>query len=230
MNKSYEKIISSLSANTFTNSIGMEFVRIPAGSFEMGDSSLEPIHTVIISQEFYMGRTAVTQAQWLAVMGSNPSKFKHSNNCSVESVSWEDVQIFIRQLDAKGEGTFRLPTEAEWEYSCRAGTTGDYAGDLDSMAWYNANSGNKPHEVATKEPNGWGLYDMHGNVWEWTADWYGDYPSGIVSDPRGASSGSERVLRGGSWNHDDIFARSAKRDYYSPLYESYDLGFRLVRN
>jgi len=221
--------ISTNSANFLTNSFGMEFVKIPAGSFTMGDSSNEPIHQVKITREFYLGRTLVTQAQWLAVMGTNPSKFKHSNNCPVESVSWENVQEFIHKLNSQEEGTYRLPTEAEWEYSCRAGTTGDYAGDLDSLAWYSENSGSKPHEVATKQPNAWGLYDMHGSVWEWTADWYGDYPVGIVSDPTGASSGSDRVLRGGSWNHDAVFARSGDRDYYPPSYQSYDLGFRLVR-
>ena len=219
-----------LSAEILTNSLEMEFVKIPAGSFQMGDSSNGPIHVVTISEGFYLGRTEVTQAQWFAVMGSNPSKFNNCNNCAVESVSWEDVQEFIVKFNAKGDGTCRLPTEAEWEYACRAGTTGDYAGDLDSMGWYNANSGNKPPKVATKEPNRWGLYDMHGNVWEWTADWHGDYPSGSVSDPTGAISGSFRVLRGGSWNHDAVFARSGDRDYYTPSYRSYDLGFRLVRN
>ncbi len=213
-----------------TNSLGMKLMGVPAGSFQMGDSSNGPIHTVTLSQGFYMGRTEVTQAQWVAVMGSNPSYFKNCDNCPVEQVSWDDVQEFIRKLNAKGEGVYRLPTEAEWEYAARAGTTGDFAGNLDSMAWYSANAGNKTHEVATKQANAWGLYDMHGNVWEWVQDWYGSYPSGSATNPTGATSGSDRVNRGGGWSDDAGLARSAFRYHYTPSIRYYDLGFRVVRN
>jgi len=215
-----------------TNSLGMKLMGVPAGTFQMGSNgqSDEKIHTVTLSQGFYMGRTEVTQAQWVAVMGSNPSYFKNCDNCPVEQVSWDDVQEFIRKLNAKGEGVYRLPTEAEWEYAARAGTTGDYAGNLDSMAWYSANAGGKTHEVATKQANAWGLYDMHGNVWEWVADWYGSYPSGSVSNPTGATSGSGRVDRGGGWFSDAGSARSADRISNTPSDRLSDLGFRVVRN
>jgi formylglycine-generating enzyme required for sulfatase activity len=186
---------------TFENSIGMEFVKIPAGSFMMGSDKCDnekPIHKVTISQDFWLQKTEVTQAQWQAVMGNNPSNFK-GNNLPVETVSWDDAQEFIKKLNAKGEGTYRLPTEAEWEYAARAGTTGDYAGNLDSMAWYSANSDMKTHPIGQKQANAWGLYDMHGNVWEWCEDWYDSYPSGTVTDPTGAASGSYRVIRGSCW-------------------------------
>ncbi len=219
---------SSSSSNTFKNSIGMEFVKIPAGSFMMGDNSEKPIHKVTISRDFYMGKTEVTQAQWKALMGNNPSHFK-GDNLPVETVSWDDAQEFIKKLNAKGEGTYRLPTESEWEYAARAGTTGDYAGNLDSMAWYGANSGNKTHEVGTKQANAFGLYDMHGNVWEWCQDWYGEYSSSAQTDPTGASSGSFRVSRGGSWLNYGGLLRSANRNSYTPSDRYFNLGFRLVR-
>jgi formylglycine-generating enzyme required for sulfatase activity len=177
-----------------------------------------------------MGRTEVTQAQWQAVMGNNPSYFKNCPQCPVETVSWEDAQRFVDKLNAQNDGfKYRLPTEAEWEYAARSGTTGDYAGNLDSMAWYSGNSGNKTHEVATKQPNAWGLYDMHGNVWEWCEDWYGDYPSGAVTNPTGAASGSYRVFRGGSWYFDAVNLRSAYRNRNSPSLRLSRLGFRVVR-
>ncbi|MDQ3180143.1 MAG: SUMF1/EgtB/PvdO family nonheme iron enzyme [Acidobacteriota bacterium] len=218
---------------TFTNSIGMEFVKIPSGSFMMGSDIIyrdeNPIHKVAISQDFWLQRTVVTQAQWQAVMGNNPSRFK-GDNLPVETVSWDDAQEFIKKLNAKGEGTYRLPTEAEWEYAARAGTTGDYAGNLDSMAWYSANSGSKTHEVGTKQTNGWRLYDMHGNVWEWCANWYGEYPSGAVTNPAGATTGSNRVYRGGSFINGAVNLRSAIRYHNSPSLRNPYLGFRVVRN
>ena len=217
-----------------TNSLGMKLMGVPAGTFQMGSSNGEanenPIHTVNITQGFYMGRTEVTQAEWMAVMGNNPSNFKNCDNCPVEQASWEEVQDFIRTLNARGEGTYRLPTEAEWEYAARAGTTGDYAGNLDSMAWYEANAGSKTREVATKQPNGWGLYDMHGNVWECVQDWFGDYPSGSVTNPTGAPSGSYWVARGGSFDAPAGVLRSAIRGTSPPLYRAHNLGFRVVRN
>ncbi len=230
---------SSSSSNPLKNSIGMEFVKIPAGSFMMGSPTSEKErdgdetqHRVTISKDFYLGKYEVTQEEYEKVMGANPSSLPNNcPRCPVQNVSWEDAQEFIKKLNAKGEGTYRLPTEAEWEYACRAGTTGDYAGSLDSMAWYgyDKNSVNTSHEVGTKQPNAFGLYDMHGNVWEWTADWYGDYPSGSVTDPTGASSGSHRVIRGGSWLYTAPYLRSASRFYYPPFKRFYALGFRVVR-
>jgi formylglycine-generating enzyme required for sulfatase activity len=214
------------------NSFGMEFMYIPAGNFMMGsnEGGDEKAHRVTLSQPFWMGRTEVTQAQWQAVMGNNPSYFKNCPQCPVETVSWEDAQRFVDKLNAQNDGfKYRLPTEAEWEYAARSGTTGDYAGNLDSMAWYSGNSGNKTHEVATKQPNAWGLYDMHGNVWEWCEDWYGDYPSGAVTNPTGAASGSYRVFRGGSWYFDAVNLRSAYRNRNSPSLRLSRLGFRVVR-
>ena len=212
----------------------IEMVKIPAGSFMMGSNNgsgdEKPVHKVTISQAFFMGKTEVTQAQWQAVMGNNPSNFRDCPTCPIEQVSWDDAQEFIKKLNAKGEGTYRLPTEAEWECAARAGTTGDYAGNLDSMGWYSANSDSKTHPVGTKQANAWGLYDMHGNVWEWCQDWYGEYPSGAVTNPTGATSGSDRVGRGGGWSGDAVFLRSANRSFNSPSYRSNRLGFRVVRN
>jgi formylglycine-generating enzyme required for sulfatase activity len=224
---------NSSNPNTFKNSIGMEFVKIPSGSFMMGsptsekDRSGDEIqHQVTISKDFYLGKYEVTQAQWQAIMGSNPSNFK-SDNLPVEQVNWDDTQEFIKKLNAKGEGTYRLPTEAEWEYAARAGTTGDYYGNIDSIAWYKDNSGSKTHPVGQKQANAFGLYDMSGNVWEWCQDWYGDYPSGAVTNPTGATSGSARVSRGGSWSDPAVNLRSACR--YTPSERFSFLGFRLLR-
>jgi formylglycine-generating enzyme required for sulfatase activity len=162
-------------------------------------------------------------------MGSNPSGFKGPNR-PVEQVSWNDAQEFIAKLNAKNDGyRYRLPTEAEWEYAARAGTTGAYAGDLDAMGWYDKNSGGKTHLVATKTANAWGLYDMHGNVWEWVQDWYGDYSAVAVTDPVGPNTGSFRVYRGGSWSNWAQYCRSALRDFHSPDIRYNNLGFRLLR-
>ncbi|MBS1794308.1 MAG: formylglycine-generating enzyme family protein [Acidobacteria bacterium] len=227
----------------------MEFVKIPAGSFTMGSppgekdrEDNENQHRVTIGRDFYLGKYEVTQAQWKAVMGSNPSIFK-GDNLPVENVSWDDAQEFIKKLNAKGEGTYRLPTEAEWEYAARAGTTTAFSFG-DSLSSEQANfDGNYPYGTASKgkylakttpvgsyAPNGWGLYDMHGNVWEWCADWYGDYPDGSVADPTGPGSGSNRVNRGGSWRSHGRGLRSAYRYGYVPSDRYYILGFRLVRN
>lgn len=198
---------------TYTNSIGMEFVLIPAGSFQMGaDPNFEdaaddqtPRHRVTLSQPFYLGKYEVTQEQWVAVMGTNPSRFKGRTN-PVEQVSFDDVQTFIRKLNAKEGGSrYRLPTEAEWEYAARAGATGKYGfGDDDDQlglyAWYTGNSGDKTHPVGQLRANAWGLHDMHGNVWEWVQDWYDEsyYRHSPATDPRGPGSGSNRVFRGGA--------------------------------
>jgi formylglycine-generating enzyme required for sulfatase activity len=165
-------------------------------------------------------------------MGNNPSYFKGCDSCPVEQVSWDDVQEFINKLNAKNDGfNYRLPTEAEWEYACRAGTTGDYAGNLDSMAWYGSNSGSKTHLVGQKQPNAFGLYDMHGNVWEWCQDWYDAnyYKNSPSTDPKNTSTGSGRVLRGGGWDDDARDCRAADRYGGTPGDRGNDLGFRLIR-
>ena len=222
----------------------MEFVPIAAGSFVMGSPEGEqggiyyerPQHEVRISQGFSMGKYEVTQGEWEAVMGENPSSFKDcGTRCPVEKVSWEDVQEFLRRLNAREWKTgyrYRLPTEAEWEYAARAGTTGARYGALDEIAWYEDNtgddSGRTTQPVGQKRANAWGLHDMLGNVWEWTADWYGAYASGAVTDPTGPSTGTSRVARGGSAFRHASVARSAARTGQS-VWGSYDVGFRLVR-
>ena len=156
---------------------------------------------VRISRGFWLGKHEVTQSEWQAITGTNPSYFSGCGKCPVESVSWNDVQNYIRKLNARaGRGRYRLPTEAEWEYAARAGTSGDrYQSNLDGIAWYSGNRGKRTQPVGRKAPNGFGLHDMLGNVWEWVQDWYSDYPGGLVVDPRGPGSGSDRVSRGGSW-------------------------------
>ena len=188
---------------------GIDFVLIPEGSYMMGSNDgyddEKPVHQVKISRPFYLGKYPVTQAQWQTVMGNNPSHFKGASR-PVEQVSWNEVQEFITKLnELEGcEGCYRLPTEAEWEYAARAGTTtaysfGDDVGQLGNYAWYGDNSNGETHSVGEKGANLWGLYDMHGNVWEWVQDWYGNYPEGPLTDPTGPESGSYRVVRGGSW-------------------------------
>ena len=220
--------------------LGMEFAWVPAGDFVMGSPSHEEYsysderqHEVRISQGFWMGKYEVTQGEWKAVMGSNPSEFENCGRCPVEQVSWHDVQGFIKKLNARESGKgnrYRLPTEAEWEYAARAGTVGARHGELGAIAWYDGISGDRTHPVGEKRANGWGLHDMLGNVWEWTADWYGkEYPSGLVTDPRGPSTGSGRVHRGGGWTRNAANVRSAYRDYASAGYRGSGIGFRLVR-
>lgn len=203
------------------------------GSTE-GDPNEKPVHQVTINYSFYMGKYEVTQAQWQAVMGNNPSKFKDcGGNCPVEEVSWNDAQEFIRKLNQMNDDySYRLPTEAEWEYSCRAGTTGDYAGNLEEMAWYSDNSGHRTHAVGQKYPNAWGLADMHGNVWEWCQDWYHETYYGAPADGSAWLSGGEqrwRVLRGGSSlsGYNANFSRSATRFNYTPSQGSASFGFRV---
>jgi len=218
----------------------MEFKVLPAGTFSMGSPAEEQgrdddevLHSVELSA-FAMMTTEVTQAQWKAVMGENPSEFKGADR-PVEQVSWEDVQAFIQKLNKRDPGKgYRLPTEAEWEYACRAGSTGRWCfgedeSRLTDYAWYEANAGGTTHPVGQKQANAWGLYDMHGNVWEWCQDWDGDYPSGSVTNPTGASSGSSRVYRGGGWNYAAGGCRSAIRSSYDPSYRHFNLGFRLAR-
>ena len=214
-------------------SVTMKMVLIPAGKFLMGEG--EDRHEVTISKPFYMGVTEVTQAQYQAVMGADPSQIKGPTN-PVESVSWEEAVEFCRRLSEETRKAFRLPTEAEWEYACRAGSkTGFSFGDSDNAlaeyAWYKGNSAGTSHPVAQKKPNAWGLCDMHGNVWEWCADSYGSYASGASTDPQGAGSGGTRVVRGGSWSDSDTdLFRCAYRLNIDPSSRQYaTLGFRCAR-
>ena len=222
------------------NGVSFEMVRVEGGTFRMGATSEQgseacdnekPVHSVTLSG-YYIGKTEVTQALWKAVMGSNPSKFI-GDNLPVEMVSWDDCQEFIRKLNSMTGQNFRLPTEAEWEFACRGGNNSrgyKYSGsnNLGSVAWYDGNSGNKTHPVGTKAPNELGIYDMSGNVWEWCADWYGDYSSGAQTNPTGPYGGSNRVYRGGSWNYDVGRCRSSNRDFYYPWIRDIILGLRLA--
>jgi formylglycine-generating enzyme required for sulfatase activity len=225
---------------TLRNSIGMEFVLIPAGEFQMGSDDGEqdekPVHRVRISKAFYLGEYEVTQGQWQAVMGNNPSRFKGDPNLPVEGVSWDDVQEFIRRLNAKEGGTkYRLPTEAEWEYAARAGSTtvysfGNNPSQLGKYAWYDSNAESKTHPVGQKRANAWGLYDMHGNVWEWVKDVsISPYPPGFVTDPQGPLEGSYPVIRGASWFNYAHSFRLAIRGRHAPHEGTSFLGFRLLR-
>jgi formylglycine-generating enzyme required for sulfatase activity len=228
---------SSTLPHTRTNQAGIEFVLVPPGSFMMGSTNgaadEKPVHQVTISQSFYIGKYEVTQAQWQSVMGSNPSNFKDcGGNCPVEQVSWDDAQNFVNKLNESNDGfRYRLPTEAEWEYACRAGTTGDYAGTLSEMAWYSENSGSKTHAVGGKQPNAWGLADMHGNVWEWCQDWYHETYYGAPTDGTAWVTGGEqkeRVLLGGSWDSPATNLRSALRNGDAPGDRNLHFGFRVV--
>jgi formylglycine-generating enzyme required for sulfatase activity len=198
----------------------------------------KPQHRVRITKPFYLGKYLVTQEQWEAVMGSNPSYFKGPKN-PVETVSWDDCQKFLGKLNAttgKQGGKLVLPTEAQWEYACRAGSTTRYyfaddASRLGEYAWYDKNSDDKTHRVGEKKPNAWRLYDMYGNVWEWCQDWWKEeyYRDSPVDDPTGAATGLCRVFRGGSWSYPAGYCRSALRYSVAPGFRLNDLGLRLSR-
>ena len=255
---------SGNAAKEIANSIGMKLVLISAGEFVMGSPEGEkermarenspqlrvqrtqpfflrkekefPEHKVKITRPFYLGAMEVTQGQWKAVMDSNPSGFK-GDDLPVETLSWNSCQEFLKKLSDKEGKTYRLPTEAEWEYACRAGSTAPYCfGDdearLDEFAWSGANSDKTTHPVGQKKPNAWGLYDMHGNVCEWCGDRIGEYAKDTVTDPTGAETG-EGVLRGGSWNDAATKCRSAFRDSHIQEYSGTNAkdhrnGFRVV--
>jgi formylglycine-generating enzyme required for sulfatase activity len=196
------------------------------------DFSVSPAHEVTISKPYYLGKFEVTQDQYQQVTGTNPSHFK-GRDLPVEGVSWDDAQEFCKKVSEKTGLVVRLPTEAEWEHACRAGTrtsynTGGSEADLDRAAWYGNNSNGTTHPVGQKVPNAWGTYDMHGNVWEWVQDFYEPYKAEATTDPIGPSEWQYRVLRGGSWYNHPGSCRSADRDAYNPDSRNPDFGFRVV--
>lgn len=223
--------------DTITDSVGTRLAYIPVGRFVMGSPSHEQdrqydesSHMVRLTKAFRIGTTEVTQSQWEAVMGASRSNFR-GGNLPVEKVSWREAVEFCDKLSRKEGRVYRLPTEAEWEYACRAGVGGPIAGTgrLDDMGWYEANSDQSTHPVGSKQPNAWGLYDMHGNVSEWCSDTYGaDYPLREVVDPAGTVDGIYRVIRGGSWRHFPPACRSAARNSAPPAYQLRETGFRVV--
>ena len=217
--------------------VTMVLVLIPAGEFVMGSesggSNEKPVHHVRISKPLYVGKYEVTQAQWKAVMRSNPSR-STGDDLPVEGVSWDDCREYCRKVEDRTGVAVRLPTEAEWEYACRAGSTGVYSfgdstGRLGDYAWHEGNSGRRAHPVGKRDPNALGLHDMHGNLWEWCEDWRGDYAFGTQVDPTGPATGWVRVLRGGSWNGKAVSCRSASRYGLGPGDCSSDgIGFRIA--
>jgi formylglycine-generating enzyme required for sulfatase activity len=217
------------------NGVRFDWRWIPPGRFWMGSPHQKswvpkdelPRHEVILTRGFWMGRTPVTQAQWGVVLEPNPAEFKGGNR-PVETLTWNEARAFAEHLNRAVKGlSVTLPTEAQWEYACRAGEAGPYSGGtIEQVAWYDGNSAGQTHDVGTKQANAWGLHDMHGNVREWCADWLDDtLPVG--TDPTGASSGSFRVYRGGSWSFRAGSCRAADRLGNTPGYRDYGLGFRL---
>ncbi|GAC1399954.1 MAG: hypothetical protein NVSMB56_15090 [Pyrinomonadaceae bacterium] len=192
-----------------------------------------PAHQVTVHAPFYMAKYPVTESQWTAVMGNNPGYFWGSDH-PVENVSWNDVQDFLRKLNTienESGYLYRLPTEAEWEYAARAGTTDDFAGDVEAMAWHEGNSNGRTHPVGQKTPNTFGLYDMHGNVWQWVQDYYHEGYDGAPKDTSAWLGGGDqqyRVIRGGSWGDAADFARSSNRGRASSSSHYSNIGFRLV--
>lgn len=218
-----------------------EMVSIPAGTFTMGSGATE--HKVTIPKSFALSTTLVTQGDWRAVMGRNPSEFAATcgDQCPVDNVSWEDIQIYILRLNAKTGKHYRLPTEAEWEYACRAGTSTLYCGSntADEVAWYEGNSDNHPHPVATKKPNAWGLYDMSGNLWQWVEDCYhNDLQNGPANgtawEPGPYPTSTEvcvsRVLRGGSWHNTSQELQVDRRSADDASVRVHSIGFRLAKS
>ena len=251
-----QKVSAAAGKRLNANSVGMEFILIPAGSFTMGSPKKEKGRgddekqvKVTITRAFELGKTVVTQKQWAEVMRTTPwdkneddevPPTPEGDNYPAVYVSWDDGTMFCKKLTAlerksgklSAKQKYRLPTEAEREYACRAGTTtaysfGDDESKLGAYAWYYDNSGYELHEVATKKPNPWGLFDMHGNVWEWCEDWHEDSLSG-GDDPKGPSTGSDRVIRGGNWHDSTSSCRSASRGG-SPSIRFLNRGFRIVR-
>lgn len=218
--------------------VTLELVEIKAGKFTMGadERGERPPHEVTISKNFWMQTTEVTQAQWKAVLGTDPSEFKGAD-LPVENVSWEEAVEFTKRLTAKVQDQLKgrkaaLPTEAEWEYACRAGTTTPWSwgGDeksADLYCWHDGNSGQKTNPVGKKKPNPWGLFDMHGNLWEWVADRHAEeYPAGAATDPQGPDQGDNRVRRGGGWGQRPGVHQCTTREGNNPTYRCNYIGFR----
>lgn len=225
--------------------LGLELLWVAPGTFTMGSPPDEPNRhkaegppvRVTLTRGFWLGRTEVTQAQYRAITGTNPSTFQAAGpNAPAERVSWLDAMAYCRKLTERERAAgrlpegcvFTLPTEAQWEYACRAETTGAYPGEPDSMGWNAGNSGGTTHPVGEKKSNPWGFHDMSGNVLEWCRDWYGDYPRGATTDPTGPERGYYRIARGGSWRQDVAVGRSAARAGGSAGRLDYTLGFRLA--
>ncbi|MGE5243202.1 MAG: formylglycine-generating enzyme family protein [Betaproteobacteria bacterium] len=227
----------------------LPLVEIGAGRFMMGSPTAEfgrgideVQHEVTITRPFFLGRFEVTQHDWRAVMGANPSHFGGCERCPVERVNYFEVREFLARLNTgQREFVYRLPTEAEWEYGCRAGTTtpfntgadltaeqANYNGTFPYIGFRHGPNRERTTPVGSFAPNAWGLYDMHGNVWEWTADWYGPYPAGPAADPTGPRTGEKRVIRGGSWYFDANSARCALRYTHAPQDRGFSLGFRVA--
>lgn len=225
--------------------LGLTLLWVEPGTFTFGSALDEPGRhkaegppvSVTLTQGFWLGRTEVTQAQYQAITGTNPSTFQAAGpDAPVERVSWIDAMAYCRKLTERERAAgrlpdgyaFTLPTEAQWEYACRAGTTGTYPGEPDAMGWNAGNSGGTTHPVGRKQPNAWGFHDLGGNVLEWCLDWYGDYPRGSATDPTGPERGYYRIARGGSWRMDVGVSRSAARAGGSAGRLDYTLGFRLA--
>ena len=217
--------------------IALTLVKVPAGTFTMGTDATElkclevsrPVHPVTLTQAFWLGAVPVTQGQWQAIMGNNPSRFAQAGpDAPVEQVSWDEAQRFIARLnEAQTHWTFRLPTEAEWEYACRAGSQAESYGPADKIAWHSLTSAKTTHPVGQLKPNGFGLYDMLGNVCQWCQDWVGAYSASPASDPQGPAEGKYRVYRGSGWNLPASYARAAIRGTMGQADRFRNLGLRL---
>jgi formylglycine-generating enzyme required for sulfatase activity len=229
---------SAVSLHTFTEpTTGMQFLPVPGGCFQMGDNNGDadekPAHQVCLD-DYYIGKYEVTQGQWLKLMGSSPSFFSScGENCPVESVNWNETQAFISKLNSLNGRTYRLLTEAEWEYACRSGGKNErYCGgdDVNAIAWLDKNSQSQPHPVGAKQPNALGIYDMSGNIWEWVSDFYlkNYYSNAPQNNPEGPATGPKRVMRGGSWYNDLRNVRARIRSGDEPDHRSINLGFRVA--
>ncbi len=215
--------------------VKIAFVWCPPGAYTMGSEVAgegdEPRHEVSLTNGFWMGKYEVTQEQWRAVMTGNPSLYTGEEWRPVETVSWNDSQRYIETLNTAGRGNFRLPSEAEWEYACRARKTiNPYAKNFGDYAWYETNTSGRPEPVGLKKPNNGGLFDMQGNLWEWCQDWYGDYGSDYATNPTGPGNGSQRVVRGGRWSSEKKFCSATNRYSYFPDFRGNGVGFRLCRD
>ena len=238
---SIQQVAKGSNQTIIVNGVSFTMIAVEGGIFQMGTTSEQgsnawdsdkPVHSVTLS-DYYIGETEVTQELWQAVMGNTPSYFSGSSQRPVEQASWNDCQEFIKKLNQLTGKNFRLPTEAEWEYAARGGNKSKgykYSGSntIGNVAWYIDNSSSKTHDVKTKQANELGIYDMSGNVWEWCQDWYEDYSSYSQTNPTGPSSGSYRVLRGGSWYGRARRCRVSYRSYNYPDNVNYYYGFRLV--